>query len=238
MDFNTILYGAFEENGLGSPTAEQAELFYKFTERLLQVNEKFNLTAIRDIPGVIYKHLCDSAFAVKYIPENARLIDVGCGAGFPSIPCAILRDDIKIVSLDSTAKKVDFINGTAEYLGLGNVSALCGRAEELCVPGKALRESFDAATARAVASLPVLTELCMPFVKKGGVFIAMRSGKESIDEAGEAIRRMGGELVCVDEKPLSTPEEQMSRKLALIKKTGCTPEKYPRRYSVITKAPL
>ncbi len=238
MDFNTILYNAFEENGLDAPTDEQAHLLFKFTQRLLDVNERFNLTAIRDVPGVIYKHLCDSAFAVKYIPDNARLIDVGCGAGFPSFPCAILRSDIKIVSLDSTAKKVNFINETAEYLGLKNISGLCGRAEELCAPGKALRESFDAATARAVASLPVLTELCMPFIKKGGVFIAMRSGKESIEEAGEAIRRTGGELVFVDEKPLSTPEEQMSRKLALIKKTGCTPEKYPRRYSVITKAPL
>ncbi len=237
-EFRLILHRAFEQNGLDVPDEAKTELLYRFTDRLLEVNAMFNLTAIRDVPGVIYKHLCDSAFAVKYIPQSAKMLDVGCGAGFPSFPCAILRDDITVCCLDSTAKKVNFINQTAEYLGLGNIKAFCGRAEEMGTEGESMRQSFDCVTARAVASLPVLTELCMPFVKVGGVFLAMRSGKEDIDQGKTAAEKVGGVLELVDEKPLSTPEEQMSRKLAVYRKTVCTPKIYPRRYGVISKNPL
>ncbi len=236
--FAELIKKAFAENSLPVPTDKQIQTLYGFAEHLLQVNEMFNLTAIKDAEGVVYKHLCDSAFASAYIPHGARLLDVGCGAGFPSFPCAILRDDITVLSLDSTAKKVNFINSAAELLGIKNISAICARAEELCAPGKPLRESFDAVTARAVASLPVLTELCMPFVKKNGVFIAMRSGKEDETEAVNAISKTGGDLVLVDGKPLITPTEEMSRKIVLVRKVKSTPNIYPRRYSVISKSPL
>ncbi len=237
-NFKQELLNAFELNELPRPSERQCELFQLFTEHLLKTNESFNLTSIRDTDGVIYKHIVDCAAIAELIPQGSTLLDVGCGAGFPSVPVAILREDVTVTALDSTEKKVRFVEGVASLLGLENLKTLVGRAEELSCVGSSLRESFDAVTARAVAALPVLSELCLPFVKRGGIFIAMRSGNESIDEAKKAFTALGARLDKVSDKPLITPQGELSRKAATVKKLHSTPPRYPRRYATIVKEPL
>ena len=175
------------------------------------------------------------AAAMQKIPAK-------CSAGFPSLPISIYRPDVTLLGVDSTAKKINYVNETARALGLDNISAISARAEELG-HDFAYRESFDIATARAVASLPVLTELCLPFVKVGGYFVAMKaqSAAEELELARTAITKCGGEFVRIEEltlkhrKPRAADE---SRNLIIIKKVKPTPDIYPRIYSKITKKPL
>ena len=129
-DFSTLLDKAFDSNGLAIPTQEQAKRFYDFACHLLKTNEQMNLTAIRDLPSVITKHFVDSCLAAKYITPNATVLDIGCGAGFPTVPLAILRPDLRITALDSTDKKVQFVAASAKMLGLTNVKTASGRAED------------------------------------------------------------------------------------------------------------
>ena len=136
---------------------KKAELFYRLAITLTETNKSLNLTAVTDADGVILKHFADSLIAVDELPEGARVIDVGCGGGFPTFPLAIVRPDLKITALDSTEKKINFVSRTAKELGLDNITPISDRDEAL---GRGeMRESFDVATARAVAALPVLTEL-------------------------------------------------------------------------------
>ena len=174
------------------------------------------------------------------IPENARLIDIGCGAGFPSLPLAIFRPDVMITSLDSTAKRIDYVVKTAQKLGLGNVTAIAGRAEEYASKAD-FRESFDMATARAVAAMPILSELCLPFVKIDGVFLAMKAsrGEQEAGEAKNAISLCGGRLEELRHVELTLDGEAFeSRAIIKVRKTAQTPAKYPRHYSQISKKPL
>lgn len=240
-EFKARLYRVFELNSLSKHLdGERAELFYRFTDILLTTNEKMNLTAVRDEDGVILKHLADSLIVANHIPTGASVIDVGCGAGFPTFPLAIARPDLKITSLDSTEKKINFVRSTAMELGLSNITAISGRAEDLARTEP--RESFDVATARAVAALPVLTELCLPFVKVGGSFVAMkalRADTEIADtEASGIFYTLGGERSPrVTEYTLTDGEsDPLMRAVAEVKKLTNTPSKYPRNYSQIVKA--
>lgn len=224
---------------LPTPADEQIEKLYELTNIMLEVNERMNLTAITEESAVILKHYADSVSISREIPEGARLIDVGCGAGFPSLPLAIFRPDIKITALDSTAKRIDYVRATAEKLGLANISAVAARAEEYA-KAPDLRESYDIATARAVAAMPILCELCLPFVKVGGKFIAMKAsqGSKEAEISQSAAKICGGKISEVKELILTDGVSTEQRVVITVNKVVPTPIKYPRHYSQISKKPL
>lgn len=232
-DFLTI-QKMFVENGL-ELTEKQYNHFVIYSKFLIEYNEKINLTAITDSGEIWVKHFLDSVFPLKFadIPENASLIDVGTGAGFPSVPMAIYRNDLNITMLDSLQKRIDFLQQLAVKTGLSTWNCIHGRAEEI---GRDIdfREKFDAATARAVASLPVLCEYCIPFVKVGGIFIALKGPNESSSDAESAISELGG----IVEKEICYDLCGDERKLIVVRKVSQTPTKYPRRSKRIQQFPL
>lgn len=209
----------------------------KYAEILYITNKSFNLTAITDPDGITVKHFADclSLFGFVDIPENAKLIDVGTGAGFPGLVIKLFRPDIDITFLDSTKKKLGFIEDVLRETGMTGETVHL-RAEEAAVLPK-YREKFDFATARAVAALPVLSEYCLPFVKTGGSFISMKSADtlEEIKAAAGAIKTLGGEI---EEDNLFSLVENMPRRIILIKKKSQTPTKYPRKTAQIAKKAL
>ncbi len=239
-EFISKLFAAFEENRMGEYLDdEKCEKFYLLTERLLTENEKYNLTAITETDKMILNHYVDSATLSGKIGEGASLIDIGCGAGFPSLPLAILRPDIRILAMDATAKRVAYVAGCAELLSLSNVETVSGRAEEMG-NDKKYRERFDYATARAVANMRVLSELALPFVKVGGALIAMkgRNAQDELAQAKKAISLLGGGDARIEEITLTSPSESLTHPIISVKKKSNTPSLYPRRFSIISKNPL
>ena len=240
-DFYEVCKRIFELNkGLPSLDEKKAEKLYMLTERMLEVNKSMNLTAIKEEKAIILRHYADSLFVSEYIEQNARVIDVGCGAGFPTLPLAIFRPDLQILALDSTSKRIEYVKQTAKLLELDNVTAMAERAETL---GNSLdyREKFDYATARAVAAMPVLTELCMPFVRVGGKYVAMKAQKadEELSLSMGAITKCGGKLNQSIIKPLTDIDNsEENRTLILVDKIKPTPKEFPRHYSKISKKPL
>lgn len=239
--FRAGLIRVFGENGLGDClTGERADALTAFAVRLAEENGKYNLTALTAPEETILRHFADCAALIPHLPANGKILDVGCGAGFPSLVLAILCPSLSITALDATEKKVKFVRETAELLGLTNLSTVVGRAETLSAPGGELREAFDAVTARAVARLGVLSELCLPFVKVGGVFLAMK-GPAAEAEAGEAARaipQLGGRLEGVFARTLSNGTETLTHAMVKIGKVKKTPPEYPRNYARILKKPL
>lgn len=217
----------------------QAELLSRYLDELLTVNQTTNLTAIREPEEAIVKHLADCALCASAIPQGADLLDVGSGAGLPAFPFAILRPDIKVTALDSTGKKVDFITATAEKIGLKNLRAICGRAETLA-KNRSYRERYTAVSARAVARLNQLSELCLPLLKVGGVFLAMKSrlAEEELTEALSGIGTLGGKPKETRILTLLGGEEEQERTLILIEKRAHTPPQFPRAYARIASKPL
>lgn len=211
--------------------------FCDLTNFLLSENEKYNLTAIRNVEGVIKNHLFDSVSIADLIPEGVKVIDVGAGAGFPSLPLAIVRPDLRIIALDSTGKKTEFTKAAAKLLDLHNIDAMSARAEELVSDLPTFREHFDVAVARSVAALPILSELCLPFVKVGGMLVAMKSesAAHELAESKNAFRLLGGEAKSVT---LYQSREDEVRCAFVISKIAQTPDKYPRAYAQIKKKPL
>lgn len=216
---------------------EQFEKFSIYARLLVEWNEKVNLTAITDPYGICVKHFVDSLLPFKQITpeENAKLIDVGTGAGFPAVPLKILRPDIKITLLDSLNKRVNFLQQLSKEL---DISAQCihGRAEEMGNLPE-FRDQFDIATARAVAELSALCEYCVPFVKIGGSFIALKGSTGAV-EAGNsvnAVNVLGGEISNVHEYSLPNGD---GRTLVCVKKISHTPPQYPRNKGRMTKKPL
>ena len=242
-DFTRELYRVFEINGISSLLDdEKAEQLYAFTQIMLEENEKYNLTSITEPEKIILLHYADSLIFASEFSEGATIIDVGCGAGFPSVPLSICRPDLRITALDSTAKRVNYVKMVADKLCLG-INAVCARAEDASKADKAgtLRETFDYSTARAVANLPVLCELCIPMVKLGGAFVAMKgkNGKEELDNSKNAIKILGAKLEKTQKTELSDGKgEPQERTLAVIKKISSTKKEYPRQYSQISKKPL
>ncbi len=237
-DVDNILQEYFAKNSfnLGETKLEK---FSKLYTALVETNKLFNLTAVTSPEGVASLHFADSLTACEFIPKGASVADIGCGAGFPSLPIAIVRPDLTIKAIDSTAKKTEFSAKFAHDNGINNFSSLTGRAEELANSPK-YREKFDFVTARAVARLNILAELTLPLVKTGGYFLAMKGvlGEEEWSEAKNGVKILGGELVDIREKTLITDRDEQKRTLILIKKTTATPKNYPRQYSKITKKPL
>ena len=213
-------------------------LLVSLTEIMLEENEKYNLTAITDPDKIILHHYADCASLAAILPGEAKIADVGCGAGFPTLPVAILRPDVNITGIDSTAKRINYVNMAASALGLANVVAVAARAEEL---GKGeMRECFDIVTARAVAAMKILVELSLPLVKVDGKMIAMKgkSAEVELDEALRAIRLLGGKLGSIEQITLSSANEELSHPLIVVEKVAKTPVAYPRAFSQISKKPL
>ncbi len=217
---------------------ENAKRLEALATHMLEVNKTLNLTAIKDEDGVILKHLVDSSAVVPFIPENATLCDIGCGGGFPSLVIAILRPDVSVFSVDSVSKKVAYVENTAGLFGLNNESVSNERAEVLGQGSK--RESFDIVTARAVGRLNLISELCLPLVKVGGAFLAMKalSTDEELKEAENAIELLGGKVERVFSYTLTDGNEKTERSIVVIRKIKNTPPKYPRNNSQISKRPL
>ena len=219
--------------GLGPELIEPLETFSRM---LLEKNQVMNLTAITDPRDVAVLHLLDSlALTVLAGLEGRTVVDVGTGAGFPGVPLAIARPSARVTLLDSLGKRVDFLRESCRTLGLDNVECVHGRAEEFA--GER-RETFDLAVSRAVAALPVLCELCLPLVKVGGAFWAMKSvdTEEEISASKAAVKVLGGRIQAVSDYTIPTTE--VVHRVVCIQKTAPTPKKYPRRFALIKKQPL
>lgn len=216
---------------------EKTQQFLKYAQLLREWNEKINLTAITDDEGIATKHFLDSITADLTGRVHGRMIDVGTGAGFPAIPLKIIRPDLDVTLLDSLAKRLNFLNTVCSELNLENIHTVHARAED---GGRAadLREKFDTAVSRAVANMSVLCELCLPFVKVGGYFLALKGplADEELSGAKRAIAVLGGEVE--DVVSVDIPFTELSHKIIIVKKVRHTPMQYPRKPGIPTKTPI
>ena len=209
--------------------------FDLLAERLVSWNSRVNLTAITEPDDIVVKHFLDSISPLPYadIKENARLIDVGCGAGFPGLPILIARPDLEVTFLDSIEKKLKFIDDVLESTSLFG-ETVHGRTEVLGADSD-FREQFDVATTRAVAPLNVLAEYCLPLVKVGGIYISMKGAEDETALGSKAIKELGGEIENVVSLKLANGD---SRNLIMIRKISQTATKYPRKTKKIAVQPL
>ena len=235
MLLEELLRSGFAELGLPLD-AEALRRYRLYYEALSEKNKVMNLTAIEGEADSARLHFLDSAALLSLADFGGmRVVDVGSGAGFPGLALKIARPDIALTLLDSLDKRVKFLRETSALLGFEDVRCLHARAEE--APPE-LRQSYDIAVSRAVARLNLLCELCLPFVKKGGLFIAMKGpgAAEELAEAQKAVRLLGGELErCAD---YAIPGTEQVRTAVLIRKTADTPARYPRRWAQMKKQPL
>ena len=215
---------------------EFKEKFDAYRALILEYNERYNLTTILDEKDMFYKHFLDSAAGMDLFEKNAKVAEIGSGAGFPSMVLKILRDDLSFDLFESVGKKCEFLRAVVDKLGLKGVHIYNIRAEE-AAKDKNFRERYDIVTARAVARMNTLCEYCMPLVKVGGKFIAYKGGNtEEIDEAKTAIKTLGGRISEVISYAL--PNDFGERRLALVEKTKPTPPRYPRGQGKERKNPL
>jgi len=242
-----ILIHGLTSMGL-SPTPKSLEQLETFARLLLEKNQVMNLTAIREPESVARLHFLDSAAVLAYggsclsPPEPSwlqgkSLLDVGTGAGFPGMVLKILEPSLQLTLLDSLGKRLDWLGEVCQTLGLEDVQRLYVRAEEQAwLPG--FRDAFDVVTSRAVAALPQLTELCLPFVRPGGIFLAMKgaASDQEIAEAQSAVQRLGGE--AFQTRDYTIPETETCHRLAAARKRVPTPKGYPRTWGKIKKTPL
>ncbi len=219
--------------------SHKLEKFKIYKSLLKEWNEKVNITAIKDDEEIDIKHFLDSLtiFSTGKITEGKRIIDIGTGGGFPGVPIKIVEDSVEVVLLDSLNKRLKFLDEVIKELNLKNIRTLHERAEDLG-NNQEYREMFDIAVSRAVASLNVLSEYCLPFVKLDGYFIAMKGSEsnEEIDEAKKAIKLLGGKLE--DKIDIKVPQSDIAHSLLVIRKISHTPTKYPRQAGKIKKNPL
>lgn len=217
----------------------QVQQFCRFEEMLLETNKVMNLTAITEPGEVAVKHIADSlsCYDEKYFPEGASLLDLGTGAGFPGVPLAIFRPDLTVTFFDSLQKRLNFLRDVCLETGLGKVAFLHGRAEEMAHQ-EAYRERFDLVTSRAVARLSILCEWALPYVRKDGLFIALKGAQyeEELKEASNALRILGGTLEEV--RPVTLPGLSDKRAVFYIRKSGTSPARYPRKPKMAAKHPL
>lgn len=206
--------------------------FDTYYRLLTEWNEKFNLTAITERNAVYVKHFADSLLGEYLVPENATLLDIGAGAGFPSLPIKIVRDDVTLTMVDSLKKRVNFLSCLIDELKLDKTTALHARAEDLNCRG-----SYDCVVARAVAPLNTLCEYCLPFVKTGGIFIAYKAGdcEEETAAAKNAVKILGGDKADIIKRRL---DDDTVRSLVVIGKVTDSPAKYPRGKNLPRKSPL
>ena len=234
MQFSDILKERFSAYNI-ELTKEQTVMFEKYYNLLIEWNNKFNLTSITDMQEVIEKHFVDSVLPYNLLPQNAKAIDIGAGAGFPSIPLKIVRPDISFLLIDSVNKKITFINEVINKLDLQNVVALHTRIEDLA-SNPAYRETFDICVSRAVARLNTLAEYSLPFIKIGGSMVAYKSRqiKDEVLEAQKAITLLGGEIKDISINNLENGE----RNVLIVEKINNTPDKYPRDKNLPRTKPI
>lgn len=220
-------------------SVEQVEQFYKYYEMLIETNKVMNLTAITEFTEVVEKHFVDSVIAPEemFHVEHLSFIDVGTGAGFPGVPLKIVYPHLKVTLLDSLNKRIGFLEEVCRELGLQDVELVHGRAEDFA-KNKAYREQYDLCVARAVANLTTLSEYCLPFIRKGGYFVAYKSGnyEEELESAKNGIKILGGKVERISEFTL--PGTDMKRSSIIIRKALNTPGKYPRKAGTPAKDPL
>jgi 16S rRNA (guanine527-N7)-methyltransferase len=235
-DFDRLLLEGAKELGVNLD-GRMLALFNIYKDTLKEWNKKINLTAIEEDPDIAVKHFIDSLTIIPYISgEKINLLDVGTGAGFPGIPAKIVFKNLKLTLLDSLEKRIKFLNELINILEIKDALAIHGRAEDLGQNPR-YREKFDVCTARAVASLPVLLEYCLPFVRIGGTFIAMKGS--SLDEVGlsqKALNILGGEIDEI--KRITLPFSDIIRNIIIVKKMRHTSTKYPRKAGKPSKKPL
>ena len=218
---NELLLQGLSELGLDVSRAETLE---RFSSLLLEKNQVMNLTAITEPDAVAQLHLLDSAALLPFVDLTGKtVVDVGTGAGFPGMPLRILKDDFDLTLLDSLGKRVTWLQEVCDELQLKRVACVHARAEEFAMQH---REQFDIATSRAVAQLSILSELCLPLIKVGGQFAAMKS----------AIKTLGGHIVKVEDYTI--PTSDVVHRLVIVEKVSPTPRAYPRAFAKIKKAPL
>ena len=236
-----IISAGLERLGLTDriPQGASAQLA-QYGGMLLEKNQVMNLTAIREPEGVARLHMLDCAALLKFCDfEGKTLIDVGTGAGFPGMVLKILVPSLEVTLLDSLSKRLDWLTEVYEDLdGVDSITTLHGRAEVFALEKEGFQDSFDFATARAVADLRVLCELCLPFVKVGGNFLAMKStgSDQELAEADRAIQLLGGRVTEIQDYLI--PGTEVTHRLIIIQKTAPTPKGYPRRWAKIQKNPL
>ncbi|MBQ3379566.1 MAG: 16S rRNA (guanine(527)-N(7))-methyltransferase RsmG [Clostridia bacterium] len=223
----------------GSCSDETVEAFRRLTEYMVEYNKKVNLTRITEPMDVVRLHYLDCAavfWAVK-MEKDASVIDVGTGAGFPGLVMKILRPDIRLCLLDSSNKRISYLRSAAELLSLSGIDFVCGRAEEASRK-RGYRDAFDFAVSRAVASLPKLCELCMPFVRAGGLFVSLKGSEAEAEaiSAEKAVRTLGGGNMRVI--PAEIRDSEVNHHLIVIGKLRATPAQFPRKNALIQKAPL
>ncbi len=213
----------------------QYEKFLKYFEILIAENQKYNLTAITEVNEVFIKHFLDSVLCMNYAAISGKILDIGSGAGFPSIPLKILIPELEVVIIDALQKRITFLNYLVNQLEMKDVVLIHARAEEKIVD---YRETFDFVTARAVANMQILSELCIPYLKVSGKFIVLKgsSGYEEVASASSALKKLGCELE-VDQK-YNLINDMGERTCFVFKKVKQTPKKYPRNFGQIKKSPL
>lgn len=218
-------------------SVKQVEQFFEYMNLLLEWNERMNLTAITDPEEIILKHFIDSITILKNIENNAKIADVGTGAGFPGIPLSIMRPDLKITLVDSLNKRLIFLQEVVNKLELKNVNIIHARAEEFG-QNKKYRENFNVATSRAVANLATLSEYLIPLVKVGGKVVAMKASElqEEVENARNAINVLGGKIETIEE--FNLPQSDIGRTIVIIRKEKQTPNKYPRKPGTPSKEPI
>ena len=245
QDFYDYLAAALDRNGMGEFSRNEAlaASLYTLTCRMLEVNEHMNLTTIKQPHDIIMRHYVDSLSVAAHIPVGATVLDIGCGAGFPCLPLALARPDLHITAIDSTEKKVRYVNETAAILGIApaTLTALAMRAEEGGSVKGQLREKFNIVVSRAVAHLSVLGELALPCLEIGGCLIALK-GAKAAEEIADArgLTVLGGAPARLIPTPLTAPDtgEVDHHALVMIEKCEKTPKIYPRKYAQIVKKPL
>ena len=241
MSSREYLKNSFER--FGYPISEkQTDQFLKYADLLVSWNEKMNLTAITDFDEIVWKHFIDS---VSFLQSSnvsretfrGKMMDVGTGAGFPAIPIKILFPNLKVTALDSLNKRITFLEEVKKECALDNITFVHGRAEDFAQNLK-YREQYDVCVSRAVANLATLSEYCIPFLKRGGIFLAYKAGdaKEEIKSAEKAIKVFGGELIGAEEFEINGSD--LKRTLVLSKKIQNTPKKYPRKAGMPGKSPI
>ena len=236
-----MISAGLEELGLTGRVPKDAPVqLAQYGQMLLEKNQVMNLTAIRDPEGVARLHMLDCAALLKYCDfQGKTLIDVGTGAGFPGMVLKILVPSLKVTLLDSLSKRLDWLSEVYEDLDcMDSITTFHGRAEEFALEKKGFRDSFDFVTARAVAELRVLCELCLPFVKVGGSFLAMKStgSGQELAEAEHAVKLLGGRVQEV--RDYAIPGTDVTHRLIVIQKLAPTLKGYPRRWAKIQKEPL